>query len=106
MCEGGRDIPQIFICESQLIGIFSFLVPFLLMFDHVTALLSWGVMRAQVFQVCFVPQHNKATETDEDGNAQIWLVVFGLQVLQSLQNSYRFSFTLSSLVFTKWFLAF
>lgn len=57
--EGGRDVPQVFICESQPVGIFSFLVPFLLMFDCMTDLLSWGVMRAQVFQMCFVPQHDK-----------------------------------------------
>lgn len=105
--EGGRDVPQVFICESQPVGIFSFLVPFLLMFDCMTDLLSWGVMRAQVFQMCFVPQHDKATETDDDdGHAQIWVVVFGLRVLQPLQDCYSFSFTLNSLVFRKQFLLF
>lgn len=98
MYEGGREILQIFIWEFQPIGIFSFLVPLLLMSP---LLLSWGVMRAQVFQMCRVPQHNKATETDDNGNAQIWLVVFGLQVLQSLRYFYSFSFTLNSLVFRK-----
>lgn len=71
------------------------------MFDCMTDLLSWGVMRGQVFQMCFVPQHDKATETDDNSNAQIWLVVFGLQVLQSLQYFYSFSSTLDSLVFRK-----
>lgn len=55
------------------------------MFDRRTNLLSWGVMRAQVFQMCCVPQHDKATDADDDGNAQIRLVVFGLRILQSLQ---------------------
>lgn len=76
------------------------------MFDCMADLLSWGVMRAQVFQMCFVLQHDKATETDDDGNAQIWVVVFGLRVLQSLQDFYSFSFTLNSLVFRKQFLLF
>lgn len=62
------------------------------MFDRMTDLLSWGVMRAQVFQMCFVPQHDKATETHDDSNAQIRLVVFGLRVLQSLQYFYSFFF--------------
>lgn len=50
---------QIFICESQPIGIFSFLVPFLLTFDRISDPLSWSVMTAQMFQMCFVPQHDK-----------------------------------------------
>lgn len=60
MYEGGRDVLQIFICESQPIGLFSFLVPFLLIFERISDLLSWGVMRAQVSQMCFVPQHHKS----------------------------------------------
>lgn len=63
---------------------FSFLVPFLLTFDRIPDLLSWGVMRAQVLQMCFVPQHDKATETDDDGYAQIWLVVFASSAVTSL----------------------
>lgn len=96
MYEGERDVLKIFNCESQPIGIFSFLVPFLLMFDRITDLLSWGVMRAQVLQMCFVPQHDKATETDDDGSAQIWLVVFGL-----LHYFFGFPFTLNSVMFRK-----
>lgn len=92
---------RIFICESQPTGVFSFLVPFLLMFVRMTNLLSWGVMRARVFQMCFVPQHDKATEIMTTVMLTFGWWSLDCEFCNHVNIFIVFSFTPDSVVFSK-----